>query len=268
MKRVPNASEAKLLINCLGSKIFNDYSPAYAVTNEDVRKSMKYIKKSYKTALTVAASGDHPLFCKLYGIEHVTTFDISYNSKVVMDLKTAALQQLTLNQYYEMQNSLWYNANTYHVAHIQEIVPYLSQDMQEYMYDMIGNLLFDNGKWRPERYQKYAFTKSEFATLKQIIHEPFDFIWSDIRKIKLHQSYDFIHLSNICDFLPDFAIKKVLIKMLKHTNTNGSIVMLLHKKNDIYTVKDMVHDIQSDYPGTQDKRVVVLRMEELVKHIY
>lgn len=267
MKSMPNISEAKDLVYST-YPVFNKYSPAYAVTNEDVRKSMKYIKKSYKTALTVAASGDHPLFCKLYGIEHVTTFDISYNAKVVMDLKTLALQHLTLNQYYEMQNSLWHNINVRHAAHTQDIISKLSSEVQQYIDGMNGYLLFDNGRFRSERYQKYALQQQEFSKLKQIVHEPFDFIWSDVKKLKLKQSYDFIHLSNICDFLPYVAIQKVLIKMLNHTNTGGSIVMLLHQKNDIYRVKDIVHDIQCDYPGTQNKNVVVLRMHELVKHLY
>ena len=268
MKQVPNVSEARKLIYSIGETQFNKYSAAYSVTNEDVRKSMKYVKKSYKTALTVAASGDHPLFCKLYGIEHVTTFDISYNAKVIMDLKTLAIQHLTLEQYYEMQNSLWYNANVRAVKYTQNIIPKLSPEMQQYIDGMNGILLFDNGRWRPERYQHYALQQKEFSKLKQIVHEPFEFIWSDVRKLKLQQSYDFIHLSNICDFLPDWAIKKVLTKMLNHTNPDGSIVMLLHHKNDIYRVQDMVHNIQSDYPGTQNRHVIVLRMKELVKSRY
>ena len=89
MDFVPNSNIA---YNCLRKGVFSQYSRAYVITNEDLRYSLQFMPKETNRALTVAASGDHPLFCSLYGAKYVDTFDISYNAKCVMDIKVAALR--------------------------------------------------------------------------------------------------------------------------------------------------------------------------------
>ena len=78
MDFVPDCDVANKTIRC-GE--FSRYSEAYVITNEDLRESMGFMPKKCNHALTVAASGDHPLFASLYGAKHVDTFDISYNAK-------------------------------------------------------------------------------------------------------------------------------------------------------------------------------------------
>ena len=87
-------------------RFFSEYSPAYVVTNESLTTSMYWMPKNCNSALTVAASGDHPFWCSLFGIKHVDTFDISYNAKCIMDIKTAALGCLDYFQYIKLLENL------------------------------------------------------------------------------------------------------------------------------------------------------------------
>jgi len=43
---------------------YSSQSEAYKQTNEDLRSAMRFMPKNCNRALTVAASGDHPLWCK------------------------------------------------------------------------------------------------------------------------------------------------------------------------------------------------------------
>ena len=69
---------------------FGPYSPTYLIaTDEDANQDIKrYMyngkdKKYCEKVLSVSASGDHPLFCKMYGAKQITTFDITYASKIL-----------------------------------------------------------------------------------------------------------------------------------------------------------------------------------------
>ena len=71
---------------------FATYSHAYVTSNENLPMIMSEMRPCNKTVLTVAGSGDQPMFFMLYGASLVDTFDLSYCAKVMMDIKTAAIQ--------------------------------------------------------------------------------------------------------------------------------------------------------------------------------
>ena len=54
----PNIKKAK---KCLENNIFSEYSEAYVISNEVLRDAIKFIPEKAKI-LTVAASGDHPMY--------------------------------------------------------------------------------------------------------------------------------------------------------------------------------------------------------------
>lgn len=235
----PNIEQAKDdLFDATG---FSEYSRAYIVTNEELRYALKYVNKKTKNALTVAASGDHPLFIKLYGAKNVDTFDISYNAKVIMDIKTNALSLLNQKEYCKLLADLSRKEIKF-INDMPKIINKLPKVEQKYIhklndYWMFGReICYDDSPALP--------TKKEFANMRKAINKPFRFIWSDIRNLdeKLTKKYDFIHLSNIFDYLLSVDIKSILYKLTQHTNPGCTICIVgYHKKNMLYVCDDVTN---------------------------
>ena len=228
---------------------FGPYAPAYIVaTQERLNNDMKYMynKKDKKTCakvLTVAASGDHPIFCKLYGAENITTFDITYTAKVIMDIKTAAIQEFGLWDYESLIESCWNNKNLMSIKAINKIMPYLDTNTQNYLCAMDGKFpLFIHGL---EPFYSYSkLTKKQYKTLQKSVDAPFPFIWSDIANLDAKlgdNTYDFIHLSNIFDYVSNDVQKSVLQQLIKRLNPGGRILMV--RINGSYILDDICQEI-------------------------
>ena len=94
-KPLPNVEDAvNAILMMFEYREFNygRYSPQMVTTNEiyQIYDLKNYVPKGAQV-LTVSASGEQPLFFKLYGAKDVITFDISYNSYLLTSLKIAAL---------------------------------------------------------------------------------------------------------------------------------------------------------------------------------
>ena len=233
MDFIPNAKDALQFITV--GNMFARYAPAYIVTNELLRNHMAFMPKNCNNALTVAASGDHPLYCKLYGAKHVTTFDMTYNAKLVTDIKVAAIQQgLDIQEYRDLLNNLHRGIKPLSVPGMDRIISNLSPDIQTYMINITKAQpkfnLFSAGSPIDKTTKKYTLNKEEYQQIKNLITKPFDFIWSNVLDLQLTENYDFIHLSNIADYLSFEENAKVLINMLNHTCVNGCIVMQSQKQ--------------------------------------
>ena len=206
--------------------MFSDYSAAYAVTNEDLRHSLRYIPENAENALVVAGSGDHPLFSALYGAKNTDAFDISYNAKLIMDIKTAALPILNHQEYCEMVMNLYkFDDKITSVENISKIIENLPTEEQQYIKDMQGYHLFAHGR-SPNSYKPSPLpTETEYNKMRNIVRKPFNFIWSDIATLhaKLDKSYDFMHLSNIADYLSVPQKTAVITSLINHTRP-GSVM--------------------------------------------
>ena len=218
---VPDINNAKNLFISLG---FSPYSAAYIATNEDLRDSLQYMPKNTNDALTVAASGDHPLFVALYGAKYVDTFDITFNAKLIMDIKTNALSLLKYKEYCQLLKDILCCTDITSVKNTAQIIKKLNPFEQQYIMEMREKKLF--GK------ENYIDTlslpmKPEFNKLQKIIKEPFNFIWSDIKVLhkKLTKNYDFIHLSNILDYQTISDGAQILYTLSQHVNLGGVICL-------------------------------------------
>jgi transcription initiation factor IIE alpha subunit len=228
MSFAPNAQEFTQLIKegChISDKRLVRYDSAYIITNETLHEDMEFMPKKCDNALTVTASGDHPLFCKLYGAKHVTTFDITCNAKIITDIKMAAIQELNVDEYWQLLSSLYKSKTPLSVKNMNKITPHLSNTVNKYLYDMTANkfVLFSKGH-NIDSYIERNLRASDFQKLKQLLKKPFDFIWSNAIDLHLVENYDFIHLSNISDYLSYDDMKSVLINMINHTNVGGYIL--------------------------------------------
>lgn len=225
---IPNYKIAKtgMLPRGFISGSFSTYSKAYVITNENLRRSMQYMPEKCNNALVVAASGDHPLFCSLFGAKHVDTFDISYNAKCIMDIKVAALQVLNKTEYWNLLRDLYKTCDIVDVKNMGKISKLLSPVVFDYLWAMSCEPIFTNGR-APICNKDYAPTVIEYNKLRKIVKEPYNFILSDISQLwfKLPRTYDFIHLSNICDYFLQNKRKDVISLLMSYVNVGGVILM-------------------------------------------
>lgn len=223
MEFVPDIDAAK---KSVVHKFFSEYSPAYVVTNESLTTSMYWMPKNCNSALTVAASGDHPFWCSLFGIKHVDTFDISYNAKCITDIKTAALGCLDYFQYIKLLENLNKCRDVTNVPYMKNILKKLSPIEADYLCAMKGFRLFDHEQWQNENL--WLINQYEYSSLQESVQKPYNFIMSDISSLSvmLSQSYDFIHLSNIMDYVHNPGHQSaILLGLFKHLNIKGRIVI-------------------------------------------
>jgi len=222
---VPNIDEAKKCIQ--SNRLFSEYSSVYVVTNEDLRLSMKYMPKNCNKALVAAASGDHPLFCSLCGAKHVDTFDISYNAKCLTDIKVAALKHLDHTEYLDLLEQLHYCYNVMKISYMDKILQELTPVEIMYLDSMNRFKLFDKSEWKGKNNPRLP-SEQEYQIFQKIIRKPYNFIMSNITTLStcLVGKYDFIHCSNIFDYIliRDFQTT-ILSNLLEHVNVGGRILI-------------------------------------------
>jgi len=209
------------------SSVFSTYSNAYVITNEDLRTSMNFMPPKCEKALVVAGSGDHPLFCSLYGAKHVDAFDISYNAKCITDIKVAALKVISdRDDYWNLICDLYETKDIMAVKYMEKISMLLSPMVYDYICYFKHYPLFVQGL-HPETNAEHAPTESEYKTLRQIVTQPYNCITTDITCLgsKLNHSYDFIHLSNVCDYFSKSERVDNILPLLNCVNVGGRMLM-------------------------------------------
>lgn len=221
---------------------FSQYSNAYVATNEDLRNTLVYMPKQIGNALTVAGSGDHPMFTTLYGAKHVDTFDISFNARLIMDIKTNALSLLNYEEYCELLKQLYMSKDILKIKKMPKIIKKLSSFEQAYITEMREKPLFNK---QLNFSALYFPIESEFQQMKQLIKEPFNFIWSDLQTLntKLTKTYDFIHLSNIFDYIGKYQnCIDILSALTPYTNPGCNICVICFNKDKEAICNNFVWD--------------------------
>lgn len=271
MDFIPDVSIAKKGVQ---KDVFFQYSMAYVVTNENLRESMQFMPVNRNQALVVAASGDHPLYCSLYGAKHVDTFDISYNAKCIMDIKTSAMKSLTHSEYINLLRELSETRNVKDVPNMDKISKFLPPIEWKYLCEMNGYRLFSNSKVTSD---KFLVSNEEYEKLQEIVEKPYNFIMTDLASLSAHltKSYDFIHLSNILDYVYDQGNKFFTIyPLLKHVNVGGRIICYqmigeswLFEHPIEYFQKALVNlkDGLKDYGFNLDKDMLKIYEEDIIK---
>ncbi len=94
----------------------------------------------------------------------------------------------------------------------------------------------DEGHWlsgQPEAEDRESFKVGErwfkpnyHAQMRNKIHEPFKFIWSDIKSLHTHltDEYDTINLSNIFEYMTPQQIHQTLASLRNHVRPGGTII--------------------------------------------
>lgn len=203
---------------------FAAFSPAYLVSNEDLRSAMDLLQPRGADVLTVAASGDQPIFYKLYGANCIDTFDVSYAAKVMMDVKTAAIQKFDNKQYRQMLNNINVARGIADVPEYEMIKAMCPSDSQEFIRNMHGMQYYlRGGLWADS-----APFAAEYDVIKKSVKQNFNFIWSDLDSLagRLNRKYDQMYLSNVLQYgcsVP--RVLKIATDLSECLNPHGQIML-------------------------------------------
>lgn len=206
-----------------GAANFAQFSPAYAQTNEDIREVMWTLKPAPGAhVLTVTGSGDQALHYALANAAHIDTFDITFNAKMMMDIKTTALQKLDRMDYLRLVNSVARSRDISTVSQYQQIEQFLPADTRDYVRAMRGAHLVRGGSYFETLYN------DEYAKLQKLVKKPFNFIWTDLSDLSSHltQEYDQIYLSNILQYHARPEYVTPLISDLARFVKSGGLIMV------------------------------------------
>lgn len=206
---------------------FSSYSPAYVSSNEQLQSIMQILKPAGKNLLAVAGSGDAPLFFSAYGAQHIDTFDISYNARVVMDIKTYMLKnKFKFYDYVHILRDVQTASDLLDCASGNVVMRAVTDGTLDYLRGMRGCKIFmhtSNGEIA-------CFPNAtEFAAMQQNVSGRYNFIWSDLFDLSghiLNKKYDIIYLSNVLQYVNAASdVTAVLNNMRTHLNADGVIVV-------------------------------------------
>lgn len=210
-------------LGCLADN-FGRFSPSYTISNEHLSEAMEILKPRGKSVLTVAASGDQAFFYKINGASHIDTFDISYCAQVMMNIKTAAVQNLQYSEYTNFLNSIESaSVNIPDLPIYNKISLGLSDDVKDFLKNMRGVQYRLNSS-----YNFNTFTARQYKKLKNGLNQPFNFIWSDVVNLsgKLTKKYDQVYLSNIFHYNYDAEKNVNMIQsLLPYLNDKAEIIL-------------------------------------------
>ena len=204
---------------------FGQYSPAYPTTNEDWRFAMRELNPAGKSVLTVTGSGDQPIAFAISGARDVDTFDTTFFARVIMDMKTSAIQTMDHGQYDKFVKTLRDIRSVHEIPGFDKIVSVCPMQSILAAKQMKGCKIFNAGCGTREEYMP---NESEYDAAKKIIKQPINFIWSDLAELngQLDKEYDIIYLSNIFEY---FSNRKKITNVLNDLRPfvkNGGEIML------------------------------------------
>lgn len=234
--------------------IYNKYYPCLTTTNEyqQILQTKKFVTHD-SNVLTVTGSGEQPLFFKLFGAKHVLTFDISYHSYLMTQLKITALKTFrNTKDYYKFLYDMHNTEDTEFLESkiINSVIQNLNKTEKDYFYKMVQKIrLF----YTRDNCDLYTISNKDYKKLRENQKEPFDFIWTDIidldKKVN-NNTFDIVYYSNICNFLRQRDFKRVLQKTQTLLKPHGKLFLITNECQ-----KDLTLETVGDCPFTQFESV-------------
>lgn len=222
---------------CIGDPL---YGPAYPTTNEPLATEVKLLPARGKHVLTVAASGDQPMFYAAAGATHIDTFDLTYFARVLMDFKATALRFLNYPDYMQTLYNIRYEMGTMaRDRKFSRIIKAMPAETANILWTFETESLI-NPFFRGGIETEFCPTQYEYEQMQAKIKQPFNFIWgnvTDLPKLTHHQ-YDIVNLSNISHHLmahygPDDVYGnycKIVKSLLKHNvRIGGHVVTIINE---------------------------------------
>ena len=229
-----NKKNKKINLKEIDISNFNNLSPIYSFTTENIVGYFEYLDFTNKNVLTVAASGDHIINAFYKGAKEVYGFDINYLALIFTELKLVALQNLNYGEFLEFfmindKKDVEKNRNVLdYKVYINKLRKGLSKSVAE-NWDMLYENFNNNGYELRNSYifnNKYdnnniklksnLYLKSELdynMAKENINKKEIILINSNYKDLNLHNlpnlaNCDIILMSNISDYIKNIYNKE------------------------------------------------------------
>ncbi len=210
------------------------FRPAFLVTNEQLYETINMNHTTPRNVLTVAASGDQPMIYAASGATRVDTFDQSFCAKAVMDMKLTAVHRMNKYEYLSFLDDIYFSQRQTHedlmkIRNMRTIVASMPRDTAQFVRKMSVCDIFSNCMRAPSAHENTVdFCRRDYDKVRQVVSEPFNFIWTDICDLHSHLDinvqYDVINTSNIFEWiLPYGTVPMVLRDLYSHLAPGGYI---------------------------------------------
>jgi len=218
----------------------------YPFSTENISGYIELFDLKDKSLLTVGSSLDQAICAALYGCKDITVLDLNPYTKEYFYLKEAAIENLTLDEYFKFFSYHSYpylfsaNRKTFSKSVYDKLSESLSEkDYESYLFWtkllkehsglMIRQNLFsqDEDRYRVQP-KKIPYLKDEetYNKTKEVLKNiNIKFITDNINNIKLERKYDNIFLSNIPDYQDLNQTKILYEKLLNNLNDDGKIMI-------------------------------------------
>ena len=229
-----NKKNKKINLKEIDISNFNNLSPIYSFTTENIAGYFEYLDFTNKNVLTVAASGDHIINAFYKGAKEVYGFDINYLALIFTELKLVALQNLNYREFLEFfmindKKDVEKNRNVLdYKVYINKLRKGLSKSVAE-NWDMLYENFNNNGYELRNSYifnnkydnnniklksNLYLKSESDYNMAKENINKKeIILINSNYKDLNLHNlpnlaNCDIILMSNISDYIKNIYNKE------------------------------------------------------------
>lgn len=186
------------------------FNSIYPFTTENITGYMNDLDLSNKKIITVTGSSDHIINSILKGATEITTFDVNPLTKIYMDLKLAAMSQLSFEDFLQL---FLYNTKKYIDNDIISMfdmpekskkfwLNYLLQNNNN--FDVITSKLFNTKYYNSDSklWQNMYLNKESYNQVKELLKKcNIRFINANLNELHINENYDYMFLSNISDYI-------------------------------------------------------------------
>lgn len=252
---------------------FNTDTFIYRFTNESIELYKNYLMNR-KKVLSVTASGDQILNSILFGSKEIDSFDISRFPKYYFELKKAAIETLTRDEFIDFfvgkhLSSLVGFISCYKGLENDKLKEYYSgfnnnmdKDYKEFwdeifdIYDInqvFYSSLFFSDDCHFKALNPYLYDKNYEKLQKNIKNAKVKHYIGDIRQISgmLNKEYDLVNLSNIINYIDSDEYKDILNNLsLSDDGIALSYIPVLEKyiKNYFYQEEYQFNNLDKEFP--------------------
>lgn len=299
-----NEKKQKINLKEIDISNFNNLSPIYSFTTENIAGYFEYLDFTNKNVLTVAASGDHIINAFYKGAKEVYGFDINYLALIFTELKLVALQNLNYKEFLGFfmindKNDIEKNRNVLdYKVYINKLRKGLSKSVAE-NWDMLYENFNNNGYELRNSYifnNKYDSNKLKIDSNIYLKNERIYYMTREkIKEKEIHlincsyqnldilinvKRYDIILMSNISDYIKEIYEKdknylERYIKELeeKMKNKGNKIICAYiydinnsHRSqiDNVKLRKNIFKKIKIDYTEKKFKSVILNCVDEII----
>lgn len=247
------------------------FNSIYLFTTENIAGYMKDLDLTNKRIITVTGSSDHIINAILKGCTDITTFDINYLSKYYMDLKLSAIKSLSYKEFidfllydtnktlsYEIINKLEMNKESKEFW-LKELSKY-NNDGKKIKESGLFNLKYFDIKNKKEcnlylNEENYDIIKNRLDSIN------INFIYTNLKDLKIDKKYDYMFLSNISDYIDTFYennylsnYKKLIDKFMINVKYIYFAYVYDINKKDKRSVIDDINEVKSVFKNFEIKK--------------